>query len=127
LHRNLDGIINMDRPPAAMFVIDILREQIAIHEAQRLGVPIVALVDTSCDPDQVTYPMAGNDDAIRAIKLVTAVVADAIAEAQGELGRKHPAPPAGGEVAASENVAPPDLIALSAEAPATEQAAASPV
>src|SRR5204863_6658570 len=122
LHRNLDGIVNMERPPAAMFVIDILREQIAIHEAQRLRVPIVALVDTSCDPDQVTYPMAGNDDAIRAVKLITAVVADTIAEAQSELGRKHTAPLSGGEAAVAENVTAPDLVALPAEAPSTEQA-----
>ena len=126
LHRNLDGIVNMERPPAAMFVIDILREQIAIHEAHRLGVPIVALVDTSCDPDQVTYPMAGNDDAIRAVKLITAVVADTIAEAQSELGKKYPAPPSGDEAAVTEPVTAPDLVAVSAEAPSTEPAATSP-
>src|SRR5439155_9300580 len=94
LHRNLDGIVNMERLPAAMFVIDILREQIAIHEAQRLDVPIVAVVDTNCDPDQVSYPIAGNDDAIRSVKIVTAVIADSIAEAQAELGKKYPAQPA---------------------------------
>src|SRR6266850_8429650 len=68
LHRNLDGIVNMERRPAAMFVIDILHEQIAIHEAQRLEIPIIALVDTNCDPDHVQYPIAGNDDAIRSVK-----------------------------------------------------------
>ncbi|MCG3149325.1 MAG: 30S ribosomal protein S2 [Verrucomicrobiae bacterium] len=91
LHRNLDGIANMDRQPAAMFVIDIQREEIAIREAQRLGIPIIAIVDTNCDPDWVTYPIAGNDDAIRAVKLITSVIADAIVEAQAELGRKQPA------------------------------------
>ena len=90
LHHNLDGIVNMDRPPSAVFVIDIMREEIAIHEAQRLGVPIVAIVDTNCDPDRATYPIAGNDDAIRAIKLITSVIADSIAEAQAELGKKMP-------------------------------------
>jgi small subunit ribosomal protein S2 len=104
LHRNLDGIVNMERPPAAMFVIDILREQIAIHEAQRLGVPIIALVDTNCDPDHVTYPIAGNDDAIRSVKLITAVIADTIAEAQSELGKKYPAQPAGAEAVVAESV-----------------------
>jgi small subunit ribosomal protein S2 len=114
LHRNLDGIVAMERLPAAMFVIDILRETIALHEAQRLKIPIVAVVDTSCDPDQVTYPIAGNDDAIRSVKLVTNVIADTIAEAQAELGRKYPAP---------AEVEP----ALPAEepAPATEQPAAT--
>ena len=92
LHRNLDGIVTMERLPAAMFVIDILRETIALHEAQRLKIPIVAVVDTNCDPDQVTYPIAGNDDAIRAVKLITNVIANTLAEAQAELGRKYPAP-----------------------------------
>lgn len=91
LHRNLDGIVNMERLPAAMFVIDIMREQIAIHEAQRLGVPIIAIVDTNCDPDQVTYPIAGNDDAIRSVKLITSVIADTIVESQAELGKRIPA------------------------------------
>jgi small subunit ribosomal protein S2 len=93
LHRNLDGIANMERLPAAMFTIDILRETIALHEARRLNIPIIAVVDTNCDPDQVTYPIAGNDDAIRAVKLITNVIANTIAEAQAELGRKYPAPP----------------------------------
>lgn len=92
LHRNLSGIVNMERLPSALFVIDIQREQIAVHEAHRLGIPIVAVVDTNCDPDQVTYPIAGNDDAIRAIKLLTKVIADTIAEAQAELGKKIPMP-----------------------------------
>ena len=91
LHRNLDGIVNMERKPAALFVIDIDREKIAIAEAQRLGVPIIAIVDTNCDPDEVTYPIAGNDDAIKAVKLITSIIADAIVEAQGELGKKAPA------------------------------------
>jgi small subunit ribosomal protein S2 len=90
LHRNLDGIVNMERPPAAMFVVDIQREEIAVHEARRLNIPILALVDTNCDPDDVTYPIAGNDDAIRAVKLITRVIADTVAEAQAELGKKLP-------------------------------------
>jgi small subunit ribosomal protein S2 len=109
LHRNLDGIVKMERQPAAMFVIDILRETIALHEARRLNIPIIALVDTNCDPDQVTYPIAGNDDAIRAVKLITNVIANTVAEAQAELGRKYPAPaPAEVEVAQlAEEPAPP--------------------
>jgi len=125
LHRNLDGIVNMERLPAAVFVIDILHEQIAIHEAQRLGIPIIALVDTNCDPDQVVYPIAGNDDAIRAIKIVTAVIADTIAEAQSELGRKHPASQPGGEATVSESVPVPGLEVVPA-AGTTAEAAATP-
>ena len=114
LHRNLDGIVNMERLPAAVFVVDILRETIALHEAQRLKIPIIALVDTNCDPDAVTYPIAGNDDAIRSVKLVTTVIADTIAEAQAELGRKYPPPPP-----------PPAEVAAPVEepAPASEQPA----
>jgi small subunit ribosomal protein S2 len=98
LHRNLDGIVSMERLPAALFVVDIAREQIAVHEAQRLNIPIIAIVDTNCDPDQVTFPIAGNDDAIRAIKLILRVVADAVVEAQAELGKKF-APAAAAEPA----------------------------
>jgi small subunit ribosomal protein S2 len=90
LHRNLDGIVNMERAPAAMFVIDILREQIAIHEAMRLNIPIIALVDTNCDPDQVTYPIAGNDDAIRSVKIIANIIAETMVEALDELGKKYP-------------------------------------
>ncbi len=98
LHHNLDGIANLERQPSAMFVVDILREEIAINEARRLGIPIIAIVDTNGDPDRVTYPIAGNDDAIRAIKLITTVIADTIAEAQAEVSRRsivvQPAEPA---------------------------------
>ena len=90
LHRNLDGIVNMERPPTALFVVDIQHEAIAVHEAQRLNIPIIAIVDTNCDPDQVMYPIAGNDDAIRAVKLITTVIGDTVAEAMAELGKELP-------------------------------------
>ena len=124
LHRNLDGIINMERLPAAMFVVDILREQIAIHEAQRLDVPIIALVDTNCDPDHVNYPIAGNDDAIRSVKFITAVVADAVAEAQTEMGKKFPTMQPGGEASVTESAA--EIEVVTTEAQSTEQAATTP-
>jgi len=88
LHRNLDGIANMEEPPDAVFIVDIMREQIAVKEAQRLKIPIVAIVDTNCDPDLATHPIAGNDDAIRSIKLITRTIGDAILEAQAELGKQ---------------------------------------
>ncbi len=77
LERNLGGIKDMDRLPGAMFVIDPRRERIAVHEARRLGIPVVAVVDTNCDPDEVDYIIPGNDDAIRAIRLMTTRIADA--------------------------------------------------
>ena len=83
LRRNLGGIKDMDRLPGALFVIDPRRERIAVHEARRLGVPVVAVVDTNCDPDDVDYIIPGNDDAIRAIRLMTTRVADACVEGRG--------------------------------------------
>lgn len=85
LEKNLGGIKNMTNAPGALFVVDPRKEKIAIQEAHILGIPIVAIVDTNCDPDEVDYPIPGNDDAIRAVKLLTSKVADAIIEArQGE-------------------------------------------
>lgn len=80
LRRNLGGIRNLERLPDALYVIDINRERIAVAEARRLGIPIVAIVDTNCDPDLVDYVIPGNDDAIRADALITRILADAIAE-----------------------------------------------
>lgn len=87
LHRNLCGIADMDRLPGAMFVVDINRESIAVAEANRLGIPVVALVDTNCDPDTIDYPVPGNDDAIRAIRLIVKIVADTIQQASNEYAR----------------------------------------
>ncbi|GAB6180673.1 30S ribosomal protein S2 [Desulfotomaculum defluvii] len=85
LDKFLGGIKNMRRLPGALFVIDPRKERIAVAEARKLGIPIVAIVDTNCDPDEVDYVIPGNDDAIRAVKLLTAKIADAILEGkQGE-------------------------------------------
>lgn len=81
LQRFLGGIKDMPGLPGALFVIDPRKEHIAIAEARRLGIPIVAIVDTNCDPDEVDYVIPGNDDAIRAVKLLTAKMADAVVEA----------------------------------------------
>lgn len=80
LQANLGGILDMTKLPKALFIVDCKREEIAVAEANTLGIPIVGLVDTNCDPDKITYPIPGNDDAIRSITLVTSIIADSIAE-----------------------------------------------
>ena len=85
LEKNLGGIKEMKRLPAALFVVDPRKEHIAVAEARTLGIPIVAIIDTNCDPDEVDYPIPGNDDAIRAVKLIAGKMADAVLEGkQGE-------------------------------------------
>ncbi|MBM3845407.1 MAG: 30S ribosomal protein S2 [Verrucomicrobia bacterium] len=114
LLRNFEGIRSMDKYPAAMFVVDLKREHNAVAEGRRLGIPIVAIVDTNCDPDLVDYPIAGNDDAIRSVRLILTAVVQTITQARGEyqakFGRNRqeaetpaaPAPaPVAGEQAAS--------------------------
>jgi len=96
LHKNLDGIRNLEKHPEAAFIVDIKREHNAVAEARRLKIPIVALVDTNCDPDSVDLPIAGNDDAIRSIRLILGVVVQAITRARMEyeakFGRGDPCP-----------------------------------
>ncbi len=85
LEKYLGGIKNMGKLPAALFIVDPKREKIAVAEAKKLGIPVVAIVDTNCDPDEVDYVIPGNDDAIRAVKLISGAIADAIIEGrQGE-------------------------------------------
>ena len=87
LEENLGGIKDMRTLPGALFVVDTKKEHLAVAEARRLNIPIVGLVDTNCDPDEVDYVIAGNDDAIRAIKLIAGAMADAVIEAkEGEEG-----------------------------------------
>ena len=85
LVKNIGGIKEMKKLPGALFVVDTRKEHIAVSEARKLGIPIVATVDTNCDPDEVDYPIPANDDAIRAVRLITAKMADAVLEGkQGE-------------------------------------------
>ena len=85
LEKNLSGIKDMKKLPGAMFVVDPRKEHIAVMEARALGIPVVAIVDTNCDPDEVDYVIPGNDDAIRAVKLIASKMADAVLEGrQGE-------------------------------------------
>jgi small subunit ribosomal protein S2 len=107
LEKALIGIKAMEQLPAAVFIIDPRKEKIAVAEAQRLGIPIVAIVDTNCDPTGIDYPIPGNDDAIRAVRLITARIADAILEGRGALSKEEgaepaPAPAADAEMAAAE-------------------------
>ncbi len=101
LEKFLGGIKDMKTLPGAMFVVDPRKEKIAIAEAKKLGIPVVAIVDTNCDPDEVDYVIPGNDDAIRAVKLVASTIADAIMEGrQGEDAEEEAA--AEGEDTAAE-------------------------
>jgi small subunit ribosomal protein S2 len=83
LNSTLSGIKGMEQLPGALFVIDPKKEQNAVHEARRLAIPVIAIVDTNCDPDEVDFPIPGNDDAIRAIRLITSRLADAVIEGRG--------------------------------------------
>src|SRR5678816_2515060 len=87
LEKALVGIKNLDRLPSAIFIIDPKKEKIAVEESQRLAIPIVAIVDTNCDPTGIDYPVPGNDDAIRAVRLITSRIADAILEGRGTLSK----------------------------------------
>ncbi len=84
LIKNLAGVVEMDRIPGAIFVVDSKKEETAVLEAKRLNIPVVALIDTNCNPDLITYPIPGNDDAIKSVKLITSYIADSILD-----GRKR--------------------------------------
>ena len=88
LQKNLGGIKELKELPGILFIIDTRKEAIAVAEAQRQGIPIVAVVDTNCNPDGIDYPIPGNDDAIRAITLFTQIIANAVVEADNEVGLK---------------------------------------
>ncbi len=107
LQTNLNGIRNMNKLPGVMFIVDPHNEDIAVAEARKLNIPIVAITDTNCDPDLIDYVIPGNDDAIRAIKLLASVVADAVIEAnQGETpATEEGAPEEAGAEAATEAAA----------------------
>jgi small subunit ribosomal protein S2 len=88
LQRNLSGLADMSRMPAAMFVVDTARESIAVKEANKLNIPVIAMLDTCCDPDPIDYPIPSNDDAIRAITLVVTTLAATIKEADKECAKR---------------------------------------
>jgi small subunit ribosomal protein S2 len=108
LEANLGGVADMKRQPDAVFVIDLKKEQLAVREARRLGVPVVGLVDTNADPDEADFVIPGNDDAIRSCNLVTRVVADGIAAGKDKItpAELAPEPEAAPEEEAAEEEAP---------------------
>jgi small subunit ribosomal protein S2 len=118
LEKALVGIKQLDRLPAAVYIIDPRKERIAVAEAQKLGIPIIAIVDTNCDPTGIDYPVPGNDDAIRAIRLITSRIADAVIEGRGVVTKMSAEEPAGsaGEPAAEPGSAPTALEAEAAPA-----------
>ena len=127
LEQNLGGIKNMRNLPGCLFVVDLKREENAVREARKLNIPIVAVVDTNCDPDLVDYVIPGNDDAIRAIQLFASIIADAVIEGrQGESfgGMKEVAPAAEAEAVQAEE-AKEEEPAAAAE-PVVEEKALTP-
>jgi small subunit ribosomal protein S2 len=111
LEANLGGVADMRRQPDAIFIVDLRKEQLAVREAKRLGLPVIALVDTNCDPDEADYVIPGNDDAIRSCGLIVRAIADGI-----EAGRQ--------KVSAAELRAPRNGAAQADEAPAAEEPSA---
>jgi small subunit ribosomal protein S2 len=105
LDENLGGVADMKRQPDAVFIVDLRKEQLAVREARRLGLPIIALVDTNCDPDEADYVIPGNDDAIRSCDLIVRVIADAIAAGQQKATPADFARPAETAQAAAEPAA----------------------
>src|SRR6266516_2376603 len=123
LERNLSGLQDMERLPDALFVIDTKKEHIAVTEARKLGIPVIAIVDTNCDPDEVDFVIPGNDDAIRAVTLVTRVIAAALAEGYGMAKDELIERATGGKAAASSGPAPTAAPAAVDEIPTAEDAA----
>ncbi len=110
LDRSLGGIRHMTRVPSAVWIVDTKKEHIAVAEARKLNIPVIAILDTNCDPDEVTYPIPGNDDAIRSVSLLTRVIADAVADgliarAGAADGEEKPATADGVELATAEPLA----------------------
>ncbi len=123
LHKSLGGIRNLTKTPSAIWVVDAKREHLAMSEAAKLGIPVVAILDTNADPDEIQFPIPGNDDAIRSVGLLTRVIADAVAEG---LVIRHDKPAAAGNVSAVEPLADwerellGEVADVAAEAPVAE-------
>jgi len=119
LEANLGGVADMRKQPDAIFIVDLRKEQLAVKEARRLGMPVIALVDTNCDPDEADFVIPGNDDAIRSCSLIVHALGDSIAEG------KQRAKPADFEPAPAEETQPEPEAAAEPEAPAEPEAEAA--
>ncbi len=130
LESNLGGVADLRRQPDAVFIVDLKKEQLAVREARRLGVPIIALVDTNCDPDEADYIIPGNDDAIRSCSLIVKAIADGIAAGQSKVTPKEMAAATNGSdnggAAAEEAPAPEAEAAPAPEAEAAPEVEATP-
>ena len=129
LNRTLGGIRDMGRVPNAVWIVDTKKEHLAVDEAKKLNIPIVAILDTNCDPDDVDYPIPGNDDAIRSVGLLTRVIADAVADGlMSRGGAKTGEEAPGQELGAEEPMADweKELLASKTEQPAEAPAAEAP-
>ncbi len=127
LEANLGGVSNMKRQPDAVFIVDLRKEQLAVREAQRLGLPVIALVDTNCDPDEATYVVPGNDDAIRSCSLVIRAIADGIAAAKSKVTEAELTAPAAEPEPVAEPEPAAEAGAVAEPEPAAEpEAAAEP-
>jgi len=121
LERMLGGVKDMESLPDALFIVDLRKERLAVEEARRLGIPTVAMVDTDRDPELVTYPIPSNDDAIRAIRLMSGIIAEAVKEGLSEWAAAHPEQV---EAAPQPPLAPAAPVAAEVEAPGPESVAA---
>jgi small subunit ribosomal protein S2 len=138
LENNLGGVADLRRQPDAAFIVDLKKEQLAVRETRRLGMPVIALVDTNCDPDESDYPIPGNDDAIRACSLITRVIADGIEAGKQRVTPQEmvsdlqpepepePEPAPAAEEAEAETAAPPAEPEAEQDAPPAEEATADP-
>jgi small subunit ribosomal protein S2 len=141
LEANLGGVADMRRQPDAVFIIDLRKEQLAVREARRLGLPVIALVDTNCDPDEADFVVPGNDDAIRACSLIARAVADAIEQGQQKVSARdfqkaaekekaeaaaNGAAPAAEAEAGTEVVAEAEAVAEAPAEPEAEAVAEAP-
>ncbi|KAB1659569.1 30S ribosomal protein S2 [Pseudoclavibacter chungangensis] len=118
LEKSLGGIRNLTKTPSALWVVDTKKEHLAIDEAKKLGIPVIAILDTNCDPDDVQYPIPGNDDAIRSVSLLTRIIADAAADG---LIQRHQKPEQAGNVSAVEPLAEWERELLEQSKPEAEQ------
>jgi small subunit ribosomal protein S2 len=127
LEANLGGVADMRKQPDAVFIIDLRKEQLAVREARRLGLPVIALVDTNCDPDEADFVIPGNDDAIRSCSLVVRAIGDAIAEGKQRATPADFAPPAEEEQQQEEQAEPPPAGEAKPEAEPQAEAEPEPV